>query len=72
VLRRAITPRTRMISLCDPNNPTGVLMTPDRRATLAALPGTIAHQATHQATSPMKGRSITRTFSSHIHKHDFT
>jgi aspartate/methionine/tyrosine aminotransferase len=33
----AITPQTKAISICDPNNPTGVLMTPDRRAGLAKL-----------------------------------
>jgi aspartate/methionine/tyrosine aminotransferase len=33
----AITPRTRVISICDPNNPTGVLMTQDAREGLASL-----------------------------------
>jgi hypothetical protein len=33
----AFTPRTRLVTLCDPNNPTGVLLLPDARRGLAEL-----------------------------------
>jgi aspartate/methionine/tyrosine aminotransferase len=36
-IKAAITPRTRVISICDPNNPTGVLMTQSTREALAHL-----------------------------------
>jgi aspartate/methionine/tyrosine aminotransferase len=36
-IRKAITPRTKLITLCDPNNPTGVLMTRPTREALASL-----------------------------------
>lgn len=36
-VKAAITSRTRLITLCDPNNPTGVVMTPDSRRALAEL-----------------------------------
>ena len=34
-IRAALSPRTRLVTLCDPNNPTGVLMRPEVRAALA-------------------------------------
>ncbi|MCZ8036512.1 MAG: pyridoxal phosphate-dependent aminotransferase [Novosphingobium sp.] len=33
----ALTPRTRLVTLCDPNNPTGVLMSAGARQALAAM-----------------------------------
>jgi aspartate/methionine/tyrosine aminotransferase len=36
-VRKAITPKTRLITLCDPNNPTGVLMQQPVREALAGL-----------------------------------
>ena len=37
VVEKAITPRTRAILVCSPNNPTGVIFTPDELAGLAGL-----------------------------------
>ena len=34
-IRAALTPATRLVTLCDPNNPTGVLMRPEARAAVA-------------------------------------
>lgn len=36
-IKAAIQPKTRLVTLCDPNNPTGVLMTPESRSALVGM-----------------------------------
>jgi hypothetical protein len=36
-LRRALTPRTRVIALCNPNNPTGAILSPEAMREVAGL-----------------------------------
>src|SRR5436309_2383005 len=38
-LSRAVTPRTRLIAVCNPNNPTGSILSPDAMREIAAAAG---------------------------------